>query len=157
MCRVLNSIWSGRPASDMQVDTGRWQRTNAGELVDEYADRQAGRQAGKQASTSVTRQTTFAQTDRPTHPPAVTIGTCAWAPKPIAAKGTAVVMQGVAEPIYMSQPLQLYPLLHQQPTSAFVGSAWRAQAMADMACVSSSFSACTVPSRRHASTLSGLR
>lgn len=40
-------------------------------------------------------------------------------------------------------------------TSALVGSALRARAIAEMAWVSSSFSACTVPSRRHASTLSG--
>ena len=44
-----------------------------------------------------------------------------------------------------------------EQTSELVGSALRACPMAEMACVSSSFSACTVPSSRHASTCPGCR
>lgn len=33
----------------------------------------------------------------------VTVGTCIWALNPVVAKGTAVVMKGVAEFIYKSQ------------------------------------------------------
>ena len=48
----------------------------------------------------------------------VTVGTCIWALKPIVAKGTAVVVKGIAEP-YTGPNHYIYPLRQQTTPTAF--------------------------------------